>query len=351
MPHSKPSKGIQQQAQLLSAFVKAFGKKLMAGKSHHAAVTAQLHDIPEGHSRMWARNAKLVMEEGITLLLDQLQAEIVSLDPLTPLIPEEREAYTFNIQHGRMAMDEASLSTLMNRYAFPAGQRSPLYNIRISLPDGLLVIDGTLRVNRWMTLALHMSNAVAVTAEGLIELQPLEIKSGAIPVGKIMETLGVELGRFMPATGQSAMRFEAGKILVDPTGLFPAPKASGKLVHAEVTGEHLVMSYDNGQPPTQPLLMEPDAPSYIAMLGHDLLVGKVMMKDINLQMIPLDPLAGWVEFSLPHYRWQLAQGESSLKFADELLYKLPPVSALKTPLPPQTPRLAPPSDPPAEGAS
>lgn len=351
MPQNKPSKGIQQQAQVLSAFMRAFRTKLLKGKSHHAAVTAQLHDIPEGHSRMWAKNAKLVMEEGITLLLDQLQAEIVSLDPLTPMIPEERESYTFNIQLGRMAMDEGSLSTLMNRYAFPAAQRSPLYNIRVTLPEGMLVIDGTFRVNRWMTLALHMSNAVAVTAEGMIEMTPIEIKSGAIPVGKIMDTLGMELGRFLPQTSQSAMRFEAGKILVDPTGLFPAPKASGKLIHAEVTGDHLVMTYDNGAPPMQPLLLEPDAPSYIAMLGHDLLVGKVMMKDINLQMVPLDPLAGWVEFSLPSYRWQLAQGESSLKFEDELLYKLPPVASLKTP-PPQTPRLAPPSSPPpGEGAS
>ena len=128
-------------------------------------------------------------------------------------------------------------------------------------------------------------------------------------------------------------------------------KEGDKMVHAEVTGEHLVMTYDSGAAPSEPPLMEPEAKSYIAMLGHDLLVGKVTMKDVNLQMVPLDPLAGWVEFSLPHYRSQLAQGESSLKFQDELLYKLPPVSALnKAPLPAARSTAAPPATSPHRSA-
>jgi hypothetical protein len=314
----------------------------MKGQSHHQAVVAQLHETPEGTARLWALNAKLMMEEGITLLLDRLQAEIVVHDPLSPMIPEKRDSYDFNIQVGRMAMDETSISTLMNRYAFPPEVRSPLYDIKVSLPEGLVVLDGTLRLNKFMAIALHMVNAVAVTADGLIEMTPIEIKSGALPVDKIMNMLGMEIGKMMPGGDTTAMRFEGDRILIDPTGLFPAPKARGTLVHAEVTGEHLVMTYDNGAPPIDPPLMEPDAKSWIAMLGHDLLVGKVTMQDVNLQMVPLDPLAGWVEFSLPNYRAQLAQGESSLKFQDELLYKLPAVSSLtKAPLPVVRP--APPS--------
>lgn len=345
MPQSKPPKPtVAKQAKVLSAFVKAFSKTLMKGQSHHQAVVAQLHETPPGTARLWAKNAKLMMEEGITLLLDKLQAQIVVHDANSPLIPEKRESYDFNIQVGRMAMDEASISNLMNRYAFPSEVRSPLYDIKVSLPEGLVVLDGTLRINRFMAIALHMTTAVAVTAEGLLEMTPIEIKSGAVPVDKIMNMLGMELGRMMPGGETTAMRFEGDRILINPTALFPAPKATGRMIHAEVTGEHLVMTYDNGAGPTEPPLMEPEAKSYIAMLGHDLLVGKVTMTDVNLQMVPLDPLAGWVEFSLPHYRAQLAQGESSLKFQDELLYKLPSVSALtRAPLPAARP--TPPTSP------
>lgn len=333
MSDAKPAKPkVTDQARVLSAFVKAFGQTLISGRSHHQAVSAQLHETPEGTSRLWARNAKLMMEEGITLLLDELQAEVQVLDPLAPLIPEKRESFNFNIQVGRMAMDEASISNLMNRYAFPP--RSPLYNLRVELPEGQIVFDGTLRINRLMTIGLHMTCALSVTPAGLMELTPIAIKSGSLPIDKILKFLGQDLGNFMPKGEQASMRFEEGRILIDPTSMFPAPKASGRLVHAEVTGEHLVMSYDNGAPHMTPPLLEPEAPAYIAMLGHDLLVGKITMTDACLQLLPLNPEATWVEFALPFYRAQLAQGESSLMYADEVLYRLPAVSELRTALPP-----------------
>jgi hypothetical protein len=333
MSESKPPKPrVTNQAKVLSAFVKAFGQTLFSRRPAHQSIAAQLHETPEGTSRLWAKNAKLMMEEGITLLLDELQAEVQVLDPLSPLIPEKRESFTFNIQIGRMAMDEASISNLMNRYAFPP--RSPLYNLRVMLPEGGIVFDGTLRINRLMTIGLHMTCSLAVTPEGLMELVPIEIKSGSLPIDKILKFLGQDLGSFMPKGEQASMRFEEGRILIDPTSMFPAPKASGRLVHAEVTGEHLVMSYDNGAPRLTPPLLEPDAQAYIAMLGHDLLVGKITMTDACLQLLPLDPEATWVEFALPYYRAQLAQGESSLMYADEVLYRVPAVCELKTALPP-----------------
>jgi hypothetical protein len=340
MSTPKPPKGrVSDQAKVLSAFMQAFGKTLMSGRSHHQRVAAQLHDTPEGTSRLWARNAKLIMEEGITLLLDQLQAEIVVYDPLSPMIPEKREGYAFNIQIGRLAMDELSISNLMNRYAFPPEVRSPLYDLKVSLPEGAIVLDGTLRVNRLVAVGLHLEAALTVTPQGMLELTPTEIRSGALPVSKIMGFLGVELARLLPRQERSAMWVEGDRILIDPTGMFPAPKASGKLIHAEVTGAHLVMTYDNGAREVDPPLLELEAGSYIAMLGHDLLVGKTTMTDVCLQLVALDPEAEFVEFSLPHYRLQLAQGESSLKLADEVLYKLPAVAQLKAlPLPPARPQ-------------
>jgi hypothetical protein len=83
------------------------------------------------------------------------------------------------------------------------------------------------------------------------------------------------------------------------------------------------MTYNNGAPLHPPTLPAPDSSAYIALVGHDLLVGKIMMQDVCLQMVPLDPNAHWIEFALPDYRAQLAAGESSLHFGDELLYRIP----------------------------
>lgn len=324
-----PKTKVADKAKLLSAFVQAFSKTLMTGGATHRAVVAQLHETPEGVSRMWAKSAKLVMEENIALLIDQLQAEIHVFDPLTPLIPEKRESFSFHIQRGRIGMDPESVSTLMNRYAFPPGARSPLYDFHVTLPDGKLQLEATFRVNRLLAIGIHMTASLAVTPTGMLALTPVEIRSGAIPIDKIMGMLGMQISRFMPQEEASAFVVEGDKILINPVGLFPAPKTTGKLVHAEVTGEHLVMEYDNGAAPIEPPLMEPEASSYIAMLGHDLLVGKITMTDVCLQMVPLDHTAGWLEFSIPHYRAQLAQGESTLKYGDELLYRIPTVADLK----------------------
>ena len=75
MTDPRPKPNVASTAKVLSAFMKAFSKTLMSGRSTAKSITAQLQDTPEGVSRLWARSAKLIMEEGIALLIDQLQAE------------------------------------------------------------------------------------------------------------------------------------------------------------------------------------------------------------------------------------------------------------------------------------
>ena len=324
-----PVTRVAATAQVVSAFVSAFRKTLREGVSHQHAVAARLSEVPEGTSRFWARNAKLEMEEGIVLLLDEMQALIHSVDPDCPLIPEKRESYSFDIQRGRLALDPTSLSNMLNRYAFP-GRRSPLYGLEIKLGGGLLHLDGTFRVHRFLSIGLTVSATVGVGASGLLELTPVEIRCGIIPIDKIMGMLGQSLERLVPSAAGSPVRVVDGHFVIDPAGLFPAPKAAGRLVHAEISGEHLVMTYDDGSDAIAPPLQEQDAGAYIAMLGHDLLIGKIIVKDVSLQLVPMEPQASWVEFSVPRYRAQLAQGESRLRPGDELFYRLPAVSDLKS---------------------
>lgn len=332
MSEKPPKTNLFDAAKVMSAFVGAFGKVLGKGlrgeKPHKIQVREQIQAIPDGTSRLWGKNARLVIEDGIALLIDELQAELEVKDKLLPLIPEQPEGYVFKIQAGRLAMDGEAISNLMNRYAFPHEGQRPLSGIRIALPEGQLELDATFHLG-FVTLPLRMVGTAAVTPDGKIELVPREIRAGWLPVDRLMGLLGVELARLLPANAVRAMEFRGDRILIDPLAMFPAPQALGKLVDVQIAGGHMVMSYDDGTPPLQPPLLEPDAGSYLAMMGHDLLVGKITMTDVSLQLVPLDAAAGWVELSLPNYRSQLAAGESSLHYADELLYRLPPVSALR----------------------
>jgi hypothetical protein len=324
-PRSRPRVG--DAAKVFGAFVKAFGDTFRAGAKLQQTVTAQLGEVPPGTSRLWARNARLILEEGIAILTEDLQAHLQVRDPHAPLIPEKPEGYKFMIHRARMAMDGPSISNLMNRHAFPPGVPAPLSDVRVTLPDGFVMLAASLRPTRFLSVEVHMRMGVGVAPDGRIALEPVEIKAQGLPVDKLMGLLGFELGRFVPAGGKLA--FEAGRILINPVGMLPAPEATGTLVGVEVTGDHLVMTYDDGHAPIAPPLAEAGSDSYIAMLGHDLLVGKIMMKEVCLQMVPLDPEAHWIEFALPHYRAQLAAGESSLRYGDELLYRIPSVASLE----------------------
>ena len=324
-PRSRPRVG--DAAKVFGAFVKAFGDTFRAGAKLQQTVTAQLGEVAPGTSRLWARNARLILEEGIAILTEDLQAHLQVRDPAQPLVPEKPEGYRFVIHRARMAMDGPSIANLMNRHAFLPGVPSPLSDVRVALPEGQILLKAAFRPTRFVSMEIAMALAVAVAPDGRIALMPTEIRAQGLPVDKLMSLLGFELGRMMPQGAK--MAFEHGRILINPVGMMPAPEASGKLVGAEVTGDHLVMTYDDGTAAIEPPLAEPEADSYIAMLGHDLLVGKIMMKDVCLQMVPLDPEARWIEFALPHYRAQLAAGESSLRYGDELLYRLPSVASLE----------------------
>lgn len=317
---------IGDHAKVLGAFVKAFGNTFRTGRKLQATVNAQLSTATPGVSRLWARNARLILEDGIAILMEDLQAQLRMRDVTQPLVPEAADGYRFIIQRGRMAMDGPSISNLMDRYAFPPGMKVPLTDIHVKLPDGLIQLSATFRPSRFVSVNLSLELTVAATATGLIAMTPVSIRAQGLPVDRLMGLLGLELGRFVPAGGKLSV--ENGRILVNPVGMLPAPEATGKLFAAEVVGDHLVMSYDDGQSEVEPPLAEPAAESYIAMLGHDLLVGKIMMKDVCLQMVPLDADARWIEFALPRYRAQLAAGESSLRFGDELLYRIPAVADL-----------------------
>ncbi|MEB3195672.1 MAG: hypothetical protein VKP62_00565, partial [Candidatus Sericytochromatia bacterium] len=324
-PRPRHQVRVADQAKILGAFVRAFGDVLRGGKVPRETVQGALHRIPPGHSRLWARNARLLMEDDIAILLDDVEATLAVRDPLAPLIPEQTEGYRFLIHHGRMAMDAPSISTTMQRHAYPP-HAAPLEDLRVSLPDGLVQLEATFRAGGFLRIPLLMRLTPKATPDGQIALLPREVRAQGLPIDRLMSLLGVELGRFVPEGGK--LRFEGGAFLLNPVGMMPSPETTGHLVETMVQGEHLVMCYDDGSARRAPTLAAPEADSYIAMMGHDLLVGKITMADVCLQMVPLDPQAHWVEFALPHYRAQLAAGESSLRFGDELLYRIPAVEVL-----------------------
>lgn len=322
---------LAEQAKVWGAFLKAFGRGYL-GAVHRqrelgALVSAQLASTPPGTSRLWAHHARLEMEAGVAFLASDLQAELVCQDPAKALNPEDPSAYAFHIQHGRLAMDANTLAALLTRYAFPGVTPEPLRELQVFLPEGRVIVEAKARVG-FVELQVALDGPLKLDPQGHLLLHPLAVRAAGLPVEGLLRALRVSLAQLAPPGSNPAMRFAPDHVRINPLALMPQPQARGRVVAAQVTGEHVVLSYDDGSSRFPAPLIRPEAPAYLCMAGHDLELGKFTMRDVCMQMVPLDPEAPWVELALPHLRDQLAAGVSQLSHRDELLYQIPSVASL-----------------------
>lgn len=316
--------GIGQQAQVLGAFVQAFGRTLFAQGRRPGTPLARPGDLPPGESRLWARRASLELEPGLTLLIDELFATLTVSEPGAPLRPEHRGGFRFGLHAGRIALDADSIKTLLTRYALPAG--AALSGVGVSLSAERLVLTGKLRLNPLLSLAVELGLAVSARPDGALALAVMHFKASGWQLDRLLRALKIPLGSLMPAS-TGGLRFEGEQFVLDPLAVLPEPVTTGTLVSASVQGGHLVMSYDDGEAAHEAPLLEPTEGPHVLLYGHRLAVGKVQVQDAWVQLLPSEAEAEAVHFSLPHHRRQLSAGESRLLANDGLLYRIAPVGA------------------------
>lgn len=316
---------IKTQAQILSAFVQAFGRTLITQKRTSAEVQA-LAEIAPGSMRVWAENARLFFDDAVVLKLRGFVADLQVKDPDRPLIPELKDSYVFAIRQGQIRLSAASLEALLNRYVLPAAGH-PLKEARLAISGDRLVLRGKVH-KMGLDLPITLESEVSVGPGGLMELLPHRIALSEVGIGGMIRLFKLELESLMDLPSEGAFRVEGNRITVDPAEIFPSPKAIGRPSAVTLERNELVLSYASEQAIEPAPLIDPEAPNYMLCLGHDLLVGKMMMHDAYFQIINQEP-ASQVDFSLEHYREQLAAGNSSLHSGDQLVVRLPGLDATR----------------------
>lgn len=312
------------QAQVLGAFVQAFGRTLFASGRRASGPLARPGDLPPGESRLWARRALLELEPGLSMLIDELFATLTVAEAGAPLRPEERGGFRFGLHAGRIALDAASIATLLTRYALPSG--AALSGVRVALEHDMLMLAGKLRLNPLLSLAVELGLTASVRATGELALTIRRFKASGWPLDRLLRALGIPLGSLVSA-GPAELRFDGDDFVLDPLAVLPEPRTAGTLVSAAIQGGHLVMTYDDGSDTHEAPLLEPTEGPFVLLYGHRLAVGKVQMQDAWVQLVPESAQAEFVHFSLPHHRRQLEAGSSRLLANDGLLYRLAPADA------------------------
>lgn len=310
---------IKTQAQILSAFVQAFGRTLITQKRTTPQEQA-LAEIAPGAMRVWAQNARLFFDDAVVLKLRDFVADMQVKDPDRPLIPELKDSYVFAIRQGQIRLSAPSLEALLNRYVLPAAGH-PLMDARLSITGDRLVLRGKIH-KMGLTLPITLESEVSVGPGGLMELLPHRIALSEVGIGGMIKLFNLDLESLMDLPHDGAFRVRGNQITVDPAEIFPSPKAIGRPTAIALERNELVLTYTPEAPIDPPPLIAPEAPNYMLCLGHDLLIGKMMMHDAYFQIVNQDQ-ANHLDFSLEHYREQLAAGNSSLHSGDQLLVRLP----------------------------
>src|SRR5262245_30973200 len=82
--------------------------------------------------RIEMKNVRLHAAEGIVLGVTSLSGDMVSRNPAAPPVFDDSKAYFIRVDSGRITMDMASLTRLMNDYIF-ADESAPLHDITMEV--------------------------------------------------------------------------------------------------------------------------------------------------------------------------------------------------------------------------
>lgn len=319
-----------KKAKVLSAFLGAFGKTIVSGGGpgiRWRPVREQLKRLSAGHMRFWARNLHLYLEEDLQLVIHSVEADLAVHDPEVPIIPERKDSYDFRVIAGHIAMSEETLSRILTRYVLAKG---PLEDAELSLPGDRLVLQARVRKGAFR-VPIRLEAVPAIDARGMIALTPLRIAIGNLGVGGVMQLLRVDLASLIELPAGSPLEIRGNTVLLDPEGIIPEPRTLGSPTEVALAPGWLHLYYHPGTEADPPPLLEGGAANYLYCIGHDLLIGKMLLGDACFQVVNKEP-ADHLDFSLERYRLQLSQGESSLKPGGEVLARIPNLDGLSSSL-------------------
>lgn len=321
---SKPIRiPFQRKARELSAFAKAFYQTLFTGHPPSPA-EKELASLPEGRSRIWAKNLHLYYDDAVVLKIRDLVADMRVHDTGYPLRPDRKDSYSIVIHQGAIRLPSASLEALLNRHVLHKSDL-PLYDARVSISGDRLTLHAKLRWRLNLPVPIALECQLLPVEEGRIVLLVERIRAAEIGLGGLMGFLNMNLESLLPSSevGAAGLRVKDNRLYIDPIATLPEPRSEGRPKAARLERGELVLTYapdDELDPP--PPLIDPEAPCYVLGVGHDLLIGKMLMKDAYYQVVSRDGTTH-LDFSLEGYREQLASGNSTLSNDGAVLVRLP----------------------------
>lgn len=262
-------------------------------------------------------NVDLHVAPGITLHVDHLRGRF---DPVgrrdVPYLDDTR-SYAVVVDSGRVAIDLASLNTLMTRTL--AGDGSNVDRLTIGLSDkGDLVQKGV--IDGVVNIPFSVKATIEATPDGRLRVRTKSAKGFGIPMKHLMKLFHLEMDDLLHVKPGQGVTVQDNDLLLDPALLLPPPVMRGRVTAARIEGASVVQTFGDGA--VRHLSPPATSRNYIYWRGGSLAFGKLTMAATDLELVDIDPKDPF-DFSAERWNDQLVAGYSKTTSARGLKAHMP----------------------------
>jgi hypothetical protein len=273
----------------------AAGPGIVAGQDSPA------NDKQTGTVQTQMHNVTYHFSDTVVVEIKSLNGELVPLGKNEFPIFDDKDSFNLRISTAEIAIDSSNLANVLNSYVF-ARPHSPLTNLSITVEKGRLKVKGKLHDKG--DIPFEMEGNLTPTADGKLRLHGEKIKALHVPVKGLMGLFGIDLGGLIKEGKVPGVSAQEDDLILDLEQILPPPHIEGKVVSVRIEGEKIIQIF--GEPDARQV-KNIRAGNYMAYKNNRLRFGRLVMNDVDLVLIDMDPNDP-LDFYLEHYKEQLSAG-------------------------------------------
>ena len=259
----------------------------------------------EGKVQAQMRNVTFRFSDTVTVEIKSLNGMLVPLGKNEFPNFDDKDSFNLRVSTAEIAMDSSDLANVLNSYVF-ARPHSPLTQLSISVEKGHLKVKGKLHDKG--DIPFETEGILIPTADGKIRLHSEKIKAMHLPVKRLMDLFGIDLGSLIKEGKVPGVEAHEDDLILDLEQILPPPHIEGKVVSIRMEGEKIIQIFGGSDAKPAKNIR---AGNYMAFKNNRIRLGKLVMNDTDLILIDMDPNDP-LDFFLDHYKEQLSAGYSKL---------------------------------------
>src|SRR5258708_2281365 len=239
--------------------------------------------------------------ETVAVEIKSLNGVLVPLGKNEFPVFDDKDSFNLRIGTAEIAIDSSNLANVLNSYVF-ARPHSPLTELSIIVEKGRLKVKGKLHDKG--DIPFETEGILTPTVDGKLRLHGEKIKAMHVPVKGLMGLFGIDLGGLIKEGKVPGVQAQEDDLILDLEQIIPPPHIEGTVVAVRIEGEKIIQIFGG---PDSKAMKNIRGGNYIAYKNNRLRFNKLVMNDVDLVLIDMDPNDP-LDFYLEHYKEQISAG-------------------------------------------